>query len=329
MKAWYIPAWNGDWRLEPDPAAPDKQTLLTIKKPTAEEKRVLIEMQKAFDEKKWLDSGPSRDRMKDPSSWRTTKAKILAPLADIGPIIASIVKPGSNVLTAIRFTDGRIESCSTSEPAKPGEKSKPSEESKALAKKPDAAAAATVKRPTPCCPSCYEDPREVNKPATETLLAFLNEEEHESWAKHRYIVVRGGITGHRYLLAHRNSEIAQRNTRMGFDLDDNSVMHWHDWTVPAEEEVLASMLILKMREPWLRNEATAFSGCTYVFKNPFGGFDDGIPDSSWTRDVGQRLLEALGLITPRPRRSVLGARGARVNATLESDGSITLYDDVS
>ena len=34
------------------------------------------------------------------------------------------------------------------------------------------------------------------------------------------------------------------------------MLHFHDNSVPPEEEVLAAKLILEHREPWLRNEAT-------------------------------------------------------------------------
>ncbi len=291
---WFIPAWNGDWRLTPDPAAPEKRTILEIKRPTAGEKRLLHKLRDAFKDKKWM-SKDEAARVDDPSSWKTTTAIINAPLTDVGPLVAAIIKPGPNVITAVKFADGRIEVCETSEVPKDGEgdpgnekknEPKPSAEVKELAKKPDAEAAATVKRPTPCCPDCHVDELEVNKPATEVLLSFLNEEEHASWAAHRYIVVRGGITGHRYLIAHRNSEIAQINTRLCFDLDDDQVMHFHLTEVPPEEEVLATKLILEHREDWLRNEATALGNHTWVMKNPFGDGGDGVQDSIFTQKFG-------------------------------------------
>ncbi len=331
MRAWYIPAWNGDWRLEPAPGSDDtKFTKLTIEKPTALEKRVLAKLAVTFIEKKWI-RAVDAVRMRDPSGWRTTKVTIGAPITEVGPHAASIIKPGQNVITAVRFKDGKIEVSETStvsegeaaahpyrdaepnkdeekpkEPAlppKPKEADTPTEESKALAKKKDAEAAATVKRPTPCCPDCFIDPDETNKPATEVLLAFLNEEEHASWAKHRFIVVNGGITGHRYRIAHRHSAIAVEQTRLCWDLDDDALMHFHDNSVPPSEEVLATMLILKFREPWLRNEATTFDGVGGTagpwrdrqrFKNPFGDGGDGVMDSSWTAQLGHDLQRLLG-----------------------------------
>lgn len=337
ISAWYIPAWNGDFRLEPDPNEPETRTLLTIEKPTPEEKKLLKQLQQVFAEKFGLGYASDDSRkMREPSRFFKTRVSIPAPITDIGPVVASLCKPGPNVLTAVKFKNGHIEVCETSESGAsskrpqpyrspsdpPGSKAlakpaddKPSEESKALAKKEDATAAATVKRPTPCCPACYTDEIELNKPATEVLLAFLNREEHESWAKNRFIVVRGGITGHRYLIAHRNSPVAQKNTRMAYDLDDRATMHFHDWLVPPQEEVLAAMFILKFREPWLRNEATAFSH-RYVFKNPFGDGGDGVKDSIWTHSFGAALLDFLAISKNHrgpPRESQFDIYG---NATL-------------
>lgn len=336
--AWFIPAWNGDFRLVPDPDEPETHTLLTIEKPTPEERKLLGKLQAVFVEKFKIGSSSRESRkMLEPSRFFKTKVRISAPITDVGPIVASLCKPGPNVLTAVKFKDGRIEVCETSEsgasgrnsqphrsPSDPPEKTvvkpaddKPSEESKALAKKEDATAATTTKRPTPCCPDCYVDPEATSKPATEVLLAFMDEEQHESWRKHRFLIARGGITGHRYLIAHRNSPIAQKNTRMCFDLDDNQTMHFHDWTVPPEEEVLATMLILRHREPWLRNEATALGRHRYVFKNPFGGGGDGVRDSIMTSQIGMALLNLLGTRNARPHR--LGAIAYNPNGTLVNE----------
>ena len=339
LKVHYIPSWNGDLRLEPDPADPEKATTLAIVKPTASERQQLRTMLAAFSKRGWLEEvGDDLQRLAERSGklW-TKRVRIHAPLSEVGPVVIPIAKPGRNVLTAIRFRDGRVEiveaaelEAATAEPkpvdakvdegktadAKAVDKSegkpadakvedKPVDKLKELAAKPDAAAAATVRRPTPCCPDCYVD---AIKPATEALLAFLDEEQHRTWASERYVIARGQYTRHRYLIAHRNSPIAACNGRMAYDLDDNLVMHFHDWTVPPEEEVLATMLILQHREPWLRNEATALGGGRHVFKNPFGDGGDGVSDSALTRRIGYAMLDALGLVPQRSR----GRRGHRL-----------------
>lgn len=159
-----------------------------------------------------------------------------------------------------------------------------------------AKAAATVKRPTPCCPRCIHG---SVGPAREVLLAFLDEHEHETWAQDRTLVVEGGLSGHRYLLAHRHTPTARRIGRVCFDLDDEAVVHFHDWTVPPEEEILAAKLILEHREPWLRNEATMFQGGTDRFKNPFGDINDGVPDSDFVHDLGRGIDKLLRMVTGR------------------------------
>jgi hypothetical protein len=297
MKAWYCPSWNGDWRLEADGSG----TQLSVVKPTAGEMRQLASIADPLSAKGWI-SEPDRLRLKTGkalTSWGKGHMRLDAPLAEVGPVITSILKPGIAVLTAVRFKDGTIEVAETSNPATPepgyresgrpspiSATSEPTEEVKELAKKPEAEKAATVKRPTPCCPPCYVD---AVGPATEVLLSFLDDEQHESWRDHRFLIVRGGLSGHRYLIAHRNTPLAARNIHIAFDLDDNARMHFHDWTVPPEEEVLAAMLILRHREPWLRNEATALGCGREKFKNPFGDYGDGVIDSLWTSRFGSAM----------------------------------------
>lgn len=161
------------------------------------------------------------------------------------------------------------------------------EDEKKAAAKTDKAAT-TVKRPTPCCPQSIPG---VIAPAQEVLLSFCTAEQRHQWLTERRLVAEGGITGHRYLLAHRHTPSAQKMGKICYDLDDEDVLHFHDWTVPPEEEVLAAKLILEHRETWLRNEATAL-GCRFRhrFKNPFGDGSDGIADSVFTEKVGEKLL---------------------------------------
>jgi len=386
---WFIPSWNGDVRLVPHAESP-KQTLMVVEKPTPEEQRLVNAVGAECAKNGWLKDWAIFDPKGGILSAKRWEFVIDAPLVDVGPIVASILRPGPAVLTAIRFENGQcltssgspaeiaelaksayreaekpdsgaaephcdmkgckspmafrcvcprckresmdevffscssdshraevakkhkrirdreiewlefsiptVAGASTSDPAE----SKPEPEaSREVAKasaepaegKPEAKepkAAATVRRPTPSCPQCLEGAVE---PATEALLAFLDDEQHRSWAKTRTIVVEGGITRNRYLLAHRNSSTAAKIGRICYDLDDQCVAHFHDLTVPPEEEVLAAMLILAHREPWLRNEATMLGLRHDVirFKNPFGDGMDGAYDAQFMRSIGQFL----------------------------------------
>lgn len=152
-----------------------------------------------------------------------------------------------------------------------------------------AVVAASVQRPTPCCPQCIPGAVE---PASEVLLSFLDDEQHESWAKDRCIKVVGGYTGVEYLLAHRHTKRAQKIGRICWSITDECVVHFHGNEVPPEEEVLTAKLILEHREDWLRNEATLFGRSPVAgrFKNPFGDLMDGTADAGFMEDFGALLL---------------------------------------
>jgi hypothetical protein len=141
------------------------------------------------------------------------------------------------------------------------------------------------------------------EPASEVLLDFLAGDQHEDWRDRRYIQVRGGRTGHTYLVAHRNSQTAVELGRVCFDLDDRTVLHFHDNSVPPEEEVLGIKLVLEHREHWLRNQATVIDPSfnrdgtedrshqpVQVFDNPFGDHLDGVDDAAIAQVVGSTIM---------------------------------------
>jgi hypothetical protein len=268
---WFIPSWNGDLRLEP--AKDPKTCVLTVVRPTAHEKTVLEEICKVAREKSWVEDENGK------KDWLgRKKIPLNVSVEEAGPIVAKLMRPGAAVITAITFANGELVTHT-------GDK----ESLAALAKEAGeqgATAAATVKRPTPCCPACVAGAIE---PASEVLLSFLTPEQHESWAKDRSFIAVGHLSGHRYLISHRHTKFAQQTGRMCYDLDSRAVVHFHDWSVPPEEEALAAKLIMEHREPWLRNEATMFHvyrGADVVFKNPFGDLMDGTTDAAITQAFG-------------------------------------------
>jgi hypothetical protein len=271
VKAWYVPTWNGDVRIEPSTEDPKGKCTLSVFHPTADERESLSTISKLLVERKWL-AEPVAPEVVD------QRFTIDAPIEEVGPVVAAALRPGPGVISALHLRAGRVEVVEHS-----GVTVATEAELKKLTKK-RAKAAATVRRPTPSCPDCFVD---AVKPATESLLAFLTPEQHVTWASERYVVCRGGLTGHRYILAHRSSEIAAKNGKICFDADDRDVLHFHDQGVPPEEEVLSAMLVLQHREPWLRNEATCLGvRFSRVFKNPFGNHLDGVFDASLTKVVG-------------------------------------------
>lgn len=304
---WFIPSWNGDVRIETDPKAEDR-SILRIVKPTLGEIETLGALGKVLTKRRlfgkpWL----HRVLLWDPEGDQNEQAvTVFAPFAKVSAVVVKHLRPGKQVMTAIVMKDGKVE---TVETARAGEA-----ETEALATKAekDGKAAATVKRPTPSCPQCFKD---AVGPATEALLSFLSPEQHDDWARHRYIIVTGGQSGHRYVLAHRHTLLAMKFGRICYDLEDCGVVHFHDITVPPEEEVLAAKLILEHREPWLRNEATLLGGMNGValsnaysspamattqwsdiFKNPFGDFRDGIDDAQFTQTIGAAVMGGVGYL---------------------------------
>ena len=270
----YLPSWNGDFRLEDDGKGGSR---LVVHKPTPHEQKTIEEFLCQAGAKGWhLGPPPSFGQ-------GTSEVAISAPLSKASKILIKLARPKEQTLTAVSFSDGKMSVIEgADEPA--AEKIAETIEKAAATEDPEKPAkAASVKRPTPCCPVC-----EVGSvaPASEVLLAFLSEEEHETWARDRAIVVTGGLTGHRYVLAHRQSPIAAYNTKMCFDVDDGQILHFHDNSVPPEEEVLAAKLILEHREPWLRNEATLLGGNNMKFKNPFGGVMDGTESAYLVSQIG-------------------------------------------
>jgi hypothetical protein len=299
---WFFPSWNGDHRLIPDPKNPE-HTILTVIAPTADEARRLDKLGAAMVENEWVKEWKLIVK-KRPRFTKDVNITIAAPLEKVGPLFVWAFKPGPAVLTAVRYEDGHVVTCSKGPAALMALSEKIAEETKAAEaapagdpkkEEPKPTAAATVKRPTPCCPDCI--PGSV-APASEVLLSFLSAEEHETWAKERAIYVEGGLTGALYRIAHRHSRHAQEQSRICMDLDAGCIVHFHDTTVPPEEEVLAAKLILEHREPWLRNEATmlGYSGFNTkyrhqnsgpIFKNPFGDGMDGVPDAHLTMQIGR------------------------------------------
>jgi hypothetical protein len=281
VRAWFIPSWNGDFRIVP---GDDEHTSkLLIMAPTPHEREIIEAFLATARKRKW-----TKDKL-GKGAIDTRSIVLAAPIAKVGPVLVKIAKPADRTLTAISFKNGTLEVAETGALETLSTKAALDPESTAV----------SVARPTPCCPSCI--PGSV-KPASDVLLSFLNAQEHADWAKHRAIMVTGGRSGHRYLLAHRHSSVAVLNKKLCYDIDDHCVLHFHDWTVPPEEEVLAAKLILEHREAWLRNEATVLQQDRegnwldlgfMRYKNPFGDAGDGRADAAMTSAIGTVLASAL------------------------------------
>jgi hypothetical protein len=289
----YLPSWNGDFRLE----AEGDRSILILHEPTAHERVVIGSFLTAAAKKGWWSGeAPAKGQ---PYAGTDMRLPLKANLALASKALIKAARPKDRTITAVKFSSGRLE---VVEGATSGALVKieatvaaaQNEEREAGAAAPPAVAA-SVKRPTPCCPQCLPGAIE---PATEVLLSFLTPVQHENWQRERAILVEGGLSGHRYLIAHRHSPIAQRVGKICYDVDDGLVVHFHDWSVPPEEEVLAAKLILEHAEPWLRNEATLFGDPkVFRYKNPFGDGGDGTETSSLVNDFGNSMLKVFGMKT--------------------------------
>jgi len=272
----YIPSWNGDFRLEAD----GEGSKLVVHDPTPHEQKIIGEFLIRAEAEGWM----SKAAIKSFGLSGKSEVSISASLAKAAKILLKLARPKKQTLTAIWFSDGVLSVIEGADEAAAEKVEKAVEKAVATEDPKQPAKAASVRRPTPCCPDC-----EIGSvaPANEVLLSFLNDEEHETWARERAIIVTGGLTGHRYVLAHRQSALAAYNTKVCFDLDDGQVLHFHDNSVPPEEEVLAAKLILEHREPWLRNEATLLEGTNMKFKNPFGDLADGTETAAFVGQLGR------------------------------------------
>lgn len=284
----YLPSWNGDMRLTA--GADPENSVLILEKPTPQELLVVAEFLRIASAKRWWQWTPPAKG--EPYRGESMEIQLKVPLAKASKALISVARPKDRTLTAVKFSSGKMEviegaTAKSLEAVETAiEKAKKTEDPKAEA------AAASVKRPTPCCPQCL--PGAIG-PASEVLLSFLSPEQHEQWARERAILVQGHLSGHRYIIAHRHSELAQRVGRICFDHDSQAVIHFHDWSVPPEEEVLAAKLILEHAEPWLRNEATLFGlRREELYDNPFGGVLDGTESAGFAQGFGRSLEMILG-----------------------------------
>jgi hypothetical protein len=276
----YLPSWNGDMRLT---AKDDYESVLTLTEPTPQERTIAGDfLRHAHKEKWWSGTPPAKGK---PYTGSELEIVIETTIAKASKALITFSRPKDRTLTAVKFSSGKLEVIEGATATALAAIEETVSKAKAEETKEKEAKAASVKRPTPCCPQCQ--PGAIG-PASEVLLSFLTPEQHEQWSRERAILVEGQLSGHRYLIAHRNSKIAQKVGRICFDVDDSKVVHFHDWSVPPEEEVLAAKLIMENAEPWLRNEATVF-GSVDRYKNPFGDGGDGTESSGFAIGIGSIL----------------------------------------
>jgi len=183
-----------------------------------------------------------------------------APIAAVQSVLAPLLKPGREMLSAVRFSNGAIEEVRVSSPPQPTEDEKiraaekvkaakeAAEKAEAEAKAAQAKAiaakakvVATVAEPVKSCPWPLFPEADVR--AARVLEAFLDDDQIEDFRRHRAFVAVGADTGHRYRISDREVYAPSRkfgpSGRSLFDLDVGHALCVHDWDAPPPEEMLA------------------------------------------------------------------------------------------
>lgn len=250
---WYLPTMYGDVRL----TAQGKETEVEWEGLSPSEEQAMKALCKKFKV-----TPPDFASIPRGSIWMKSD------IEKVEATLASAMKKGRKLLSAVVFKNGRIEEIHRGEEA--DEKRDPYREPAAGAPEPPPPAAlaevpkaaVTVPQPTIGCP-CPEFER-ADLRATRVLRAFLTPPQLEDFERTQSFIVEGGDTGRRYLLTSRQAprdRLAKVDGRSVFDLSGGYPVCVHDWTVPAAEELLELKLFLEIpgKEKYVRSLPEAFT----------------------------------------------------------------------
>lgn len=226
---WFLPSMYGDIKLD---RVTESSTRLTLNGLSPTEK---VAIQSLFERA----TKPSAlravwaptDRLSsvDLHSLKEQIVMLDAPISKVQEFLQKQLKPHRKQISAVRFTNGRIEQFSEATLQTidaPAEEVKP-------------AAAVTVAQPVLGCPAPDFDDVEIR--ATRVLKAFLTPDQIADFERRQQFVAVGADTGHRYLLTSRHSKHGLskfQSTRSLYDIDERVALCVHDWEVPASEELL-------------------------------------------------------------------------------------------
>ena len=237
---WYLPTFYGDIRLE---RKGDKLTLVHWDHLSPSEVEAMRLLRSHALTETWARSCWATD-FPLPTTTGVGTVELAASIAEVQKRLARALKPGRALVTAVRFTDGKVEEMREAEmapeegpsPSKPSPYREPAslpapeKEPKTVAEQfapnyedqPNVAKeaiAVTVAQPMLGCPVPEFERAEIR--ATRVLEAFLDEEQIEDFRRRQQFVSVGADTGHRYLLTSRHAR--ERMTRVDgrslFDLD--------------------------------------------------------------------------------------------------------------
>jgi hypothetical protein len=255
---WYLPTFHGDILLE---RREPKVTLVRVFELTPDEEKALTALRKratkpGLGKKPWASD---KDFEPVASAQYRTKAGLTitlnAKIEEVQAIIAKALKPNRSLLSAVRFENGKLEEIFTPDGA-PYRLPAPKPEQKAE----EPVAAVTTAKPTIGCP--MPDFAEADVRASRVLEAFLDPEQIRDYRSHNAFISIGADTGHRYMVANRESKqmLKACSGRQLFDLEEKRALCVHDWDVPPAEEMLALHLCLSLpgQEKYVRSLPATF-----------------------------------------------------------------------
>ena len=246
---WFIPSVHGDIRLET--VGPKQTKLIAADLTPLEEKAMEALREKATAPalgKPWADRTAFLPLTS--SAYRTPKGVevlLAAPLDKVQKVLAKLLKPGRELVHAVRFTSGRIEETSSSTALARVAHEDKAEEKAAAAAKDKPKAGASVSQPVNGCPMPDFPAADVR--ASRVLETFLEPDQVDDYRRRGAFITTGADTGRRYLVANREQPAlmrAQMGGRQLFDLDLGHPICVHDWAVPPPEEMLALHLCLTL-----------------------------------------------------------------------------------
>lgn len=294
IRRYFRPGYSGDFRVlvKGDDV---ERSILEVVDPIPSEQAILRKVLQVARAKGWCDD------LAGIALVGRTEIEMAAPVADVGEIVVGATSAGRGAITAIASERGNVTTVYTSRdgeapPAPRDVIPFPGQEG-ALAADSSPKDVVTADRPSlgarrrPDCP----DTR-----ASEVLQAFSTPRQWETWMRHGWMEVYGRRSGHTYRLAHRRSDLAQRQGRVGFDCDDGLAVHAYNWLVPPAEEVLGIKLYLEHAEEWIRNPSGIDEeAASDVYPHPMGlGDQDGAGD----REFLDGLVQGFAVWEPLTRR---------------------------
>ncbi len=303
LSRWYVPSWCGDFRLEADG---DERCVLTVEDPIPAEVEQLGAFLVKARKKGWV---PNIAGIADKGK---STLQIGAPVSQAGKVLLGRKHPRKGILTAIKSEGGGLVAIKGD-----------GEELELAAASPKATEAATVRRPTLCCPHATTGP---DLRASKVLRSFCTNEQWRSWLNLGYLYCNGNLSGRRYLVAHRHHPIAIQNKYILFDCDGDHVVHCWDWSVPPPEEVLAVKLAVEHAEEWIRNSSSVF-GVIHdnedIYHNPFMSDSTQTLDGLISTGISRGFARAMAALGMKPKRPKLLGVKMREHHTFGEDGSWT------